>query len=174
MRQRWHYFLLSIFCQLRVRGGFLNQPVEWTTRQGRNLCIVLHVFSSKFRAENDACNDNFIKQLLSEILTFLVGIGYEKFEFPAHKKNQSLRESNRTLKKALWGFQSSCVLCVLHCGFFPLTFVNVSIETAMTTKITLNNLASRSQRLVWDLTQVEFGFLMSETFELADAKNINI
>ena len=36
------------------------------------------------------------------------------------------------------------------------------------------NLSSRSQLLLCGLTQVEFGFLMSGTFELADTKNINI
>ena len=35
-----------------------------------------------------------------------------------------------------YGVFNRAVLCVLHCGFFPLTFVNLSIETAMTTKRT--------------------------------------
>ena len=148
--------------------------------QGRNLCVMLHVFSYKFRAENDARNENFIKQLLSEILTFLVGTvshWLRKVRISRSQKKTkvySLPESNRTLKWVLWVFQSSCVFCVLHCGFFPLAFVNLSVETAVTTKITVNNLSSRTQRLVQDLTHVEFGFLISGTFELADTKNINI
>ena len=35
-------------------------------------------------------------------------------------------------------FQSSCVLCVLHCDFFCHTLVNLSVDTAMTTKITFD------------------------------------
>ena len=107
----------------------------------------------------------------------LFGIGYEKFEFPAHKKNQTIRESNCTLKRVLQVFQSSCVLCVLHCGFFR-AFVNLLVETAITTKITFDDFVKpklgQSQRLVCNLTQVEFSFFMSGTFELADMKIINI
>ena len=35
---------------------------EWTTRQGRNICILLHVFSSNFCAENEPRNENFKKK----------------------------------------------------------------------------------------------------------------
>ena len=38
----------------------------------------------------------------------------------------------------------------------------------------MTNLSRRSQCLVCDLTQVEFGFLMSGTFEFTDTKYINI
>ena len=70
---------------------------------------MLRVLSPKFRIENNARNENFKKQLLGEIQNksfelALFGIDYEKIEFPAHKKNQSLRESNSTLKTVLYGF----------------------------------------------------------------------
>ena len=103
--------------------------------------MMLHDFSSKFRVGNDARNEHFKKQLLSEMLVFVVGTGYEKFEFPANKKNHSLRESNCTLKKVLWVFQSSCILCVLHCVcffffffFFCHGFVNLLVKTKMSIK----------------------------------------
>ena len=63
----------SVEAVLRASNFFLRLD-QWTTRQGRNLCIVLYVFSSKFRLENDARNETFKKQLQNEILTFLVGI----------------------------------------------------------------------------------------------------
>ena len=51
---------------------------EWTTRQGRNLRIIVHVFLSKFRVENDARNENFKKQLLSEISMYFVSVNSNK------------------------------------------------------------------------------------------------
>ena len=58
-----------------LRKSFLVFPTkQWPTRQGRNLRIMIHVFSSKFCVKNDECNENFKKKLLSEILTFFVSV----------------------------------------------------------------------------------------------------
>ena len=52
------YFASGVFWNpwLPPKNG---QKVQWTTRQGRNLRIMLHVLLSKLRVENDARNGNF-------------------------------------------------------------------------------------------------------------------
>ena len=104
----------------------------------------------------------------------LFGIGYKKFEFPAHKKNQSLHESNCTLKKVLWVFQSSCVLCVLHYDFFCRAFVNLSVETAITTKIMFDEFVKPNPTFsVW-LDTSKVWFFDERDVWIGGHKNINI
>ena len=67
----------------------------------------------------------------------MFGIGYKKFEFSAHKKNQSLSESNRALKKVLWDFHTVVFFVFCIVVFFR-AFVNLLVETAMTTEITFD------------------------------------
>ena len=65
-----------------------------------------------------------------------------------------------------------CSLCFALCFFF-LAFVNLLVKTAMTTKITFDEFVQpKPMFIVCDLTQVEFGILMSGTFELTDTKKI--
>lgn len=58
---------------------------------------------------------NLLKPSFNQDVKVFFGAGYEEFEFPAHTKNQSLRESNRTLQRLSSNFNSSSVF-LSSCG----------------------------------------------------------
>ena len=89
--------------------------LKWTTRQGQNLSIVLHIFSSKFRAENDARNENFNKKLLSEILAYEYFVSANS-NVPLIKKPNSTRVKSHT--KRWLQLDKFVKLCFnSHCSF---------------------------------------------------------
>lgn len=67
---------------------------KWTTRQGAMFSIPITGFASEFHIEHDFCNKNYWNKRPTDVVRFLFTIGYEKFIFPPHVKNQSWLEWN--------------------------------------------------------------------------------
>lgn len=58
--------------------------LKWTSRQSANLIILMHATLLKYNVENYLRNENYWNQLPNKIITFLVHIGYRKFEFSGY------------------------------------------------------------------------------------------
>ena len=82
---------------------------------------MLYVFSSKFRVENDARNENFNKKLLSEILAYFV---FANSNVPLIKKPNSTRVKSHAINVG-FGLKNSSNFVLIVIVVFTNKFTKV-------------------------------------------------